>query len=148
MNYELTKKGGKMEKSQIVTMISRKLVPFILLFGLYLISYGHLSPGGGFQGGVVLASGIILLLLSHGVTLVQRSFPERWVNLTELGMVFLFLLLGLAGLLLGKSFLGNILPLGEAGEIPSAGFILLLNMIIGLKVGAGITLICLYLFRA
>ncbi len=137
-----------MERSQIVTMISRKLVPFILLFGLYLISYGHLSPGGGFQGGVVLASGIILLLLSHGVTLVQRSFPERRVNLIELGMVFLFLLLGLTGLLLGKSFLGNILPLGEAGEIPSAGFILLLNMIIGLKVGAGITLICLYLFRA
>jgi len=137
-----------MERSQIVTMVSRKLVPFILLFGLYLISYGHLSPGGGFQGGVVLASGIILLFLSHGFTLVQRSFPERRLNLTELVMVFLFLLLGLAGLFLGKHFLGNILPLGEAGEIPSAGFILLLNMIIGLKVGAGITLICLYLFRA
>ncbi|MQY59735.1 MAG: hypothetical protein GH144_09075 [Clostridia bacterium] len=137
-----------MERSQIVTMISRKLVPFILLFGLYLISYGHLSPGGGFQGGVVLASGIILLFLSHGFTLVQRSFPERRLNLTELVMVFFFLLLGLAGLLLGKYFLGNILPLGEAGDIPSAGFILLLNMIIGLKVGAGITLICFYLFRA
>ncbi len=137
-----------MERSQIVTMVSRKLVPLILLFGLYLISYGHLSPGGGFQGGVVLASGIILLFLSHGFTLVQKSFPERWLNLTELVMVFLFLLLGLAGLLLGKSFLGNILPLGEAGKIPSAGFILLLNMIIGLKVGAGITLICLYLFRS
>ena len=137
-----------MERSQIVTMVSRKLVPFILLFGLYLISYGHLSPGGGFQGGVVLASGIILLFLSHGFTLVQRSFPERRLNLTELVMVFFFLLLGLAGLLLGKYFLGNILPLGEAGDIPSAGFILLLNMIIGLKVGAGITLICFYLFRA
>ena len=137
-----------MERSQIVTMVSRKLVPFILLFGLYLISYGHLSPGGGFQGGVVLASGIILLFLSHGFTLVQRNFSERRLNLTELLMVFLFLLLGLAGLSLGKYFLGNILPLGEAGEIPSAGFILLLNMIIGLKVGTGITLICLYLFRA
>jgi len=137
-----------MERSQIVTMVSRKLVPFILLFGLYLISYGHLSPGGGFQGGVVLASGIILLFLSHGFTLVQRSFPERWLNLTELVMVFLFLLLGLAGLFLGKHFLGNILPLGEVGETPSAGFILLLNMIIGLKVGTGITLICLYLFRS
>ena len=137
-----------MERSQIVTMVSRKLVPFILLFGLYLISYGHLSPGGGFQGGVVLASGIILLFLSHGFTLVQRNFSERRLNLTELLMVFLFFLLGLAGLSLGKYFLGNILPLGEAGEIPSAGFILLLNMIIGLKVGTGITLICLYLFRA
>ena len=137
-----------MERSQIVTMVSRKLVPFILLFGLYLISYGHLSPGGGFQGGVVLASGIILLFLSHGFTLVQRSFPERQLNLTELVMVFLFLLLGLAGLILGKSFLSNILLLGEAGDIPSAGFILLLDMIIGLNVGAGITLICFYLFRS
>ncbi len=137
-----------MERSQIVTMVSRKLVPFILLFGLYLISYGHLSPGGGFQGGVVLASGILLLFLSHGFTLVQKSFPERHLNLTELVMVLLFLLLGLAGLLLGKSFLSNILLLGEVGETPSAGFILLLNMIIGLKVGAGITLICFYLFRS
>ncbi|RLE12077.1 hypothetical protein DRI96_05140, partial [Candidatus Aerophobetes bacterium] len=47
-------------------MVSRKLVPYILIFGLYLISYGHLSPGGGFQGGVVLASGIILLALARG----------------------------------------------------------------------------------
>ena len=137
-----------MERSQIVTMISRKLVPFILLFGLYLISYGHLSPGGGFQGGVVLASGIILLFLSHGFTLVQMSFSERRLSLTVLGLVFLFLLLGWAGLILGKHFLSNILLLGEVGEIPSAGFILLLNMIIGLKVGAGITLICFYLFRS
>ena len=137
-----------MERSQIVTMVSRKLVPFILLFGLYLISYGHLSPGGGFQGGVVLASGIILLFLSHGFTLVQKSFSERRLSLTVLVTVFIFLLLGLAGLILGKSFLSNILLLGEAGDIPSAGFILLLDMIIGLNVGAGITLICLYLFRA
>ena len=137
-----------MERSQIVTMVSRKLVPFILLFGLYLISYGHLSPGGGFQGGVVLASGIILLFLSHGFTLVQKRFSERRLSLTVLVMVFLFLLLGLAGLILGKSFLSNILLLGEAGEIPSAGFILLLDMIIGLNVGTGITLICLYLFRS
>jgi len=136
-----------MERSQIVTLVSRKLVPYILLFGLYLISYGHLSPGGGFQGGVVLASGVILLLLSHGLALVQRSFPEKRLSLMELVMIFLFLLLGLVGLVAGKSFLGNILPLGEAGEVPSAGFILLLNLIIGLKVGAGITLICFYLFK-
>ena len=137
-----------MERSQIVTMVSRKLVPYVLLFGLYLISYGHLSPGGGFQGGVVLASGIILLFLSHGVALAQRSFPEKRLSLMELVMIFLFLLLGLIGLVTGRSFLGNILPLGKAGEVPSAGFILLLNLIIGLKVGAGITIICFYLFRS
>ena len=136
-----------MERSQIITMVSRKLVPYILLFGLYLISYGHLSPGGGFQGGVVLESGIILLFLSHGLTLVQKSFPERRLRITELAMIFLFLLLGLVGLVMGNYFLGNILPLGKAGDVPGAGFILLLNLIIGLKVGAGITLICFYLFR-
>jgi len=120
-----------MERSQIVTMVSRKLVPYVLLFGLYLISYGHLSPGGGFQGGVVLASGIILLFLSHGLASAQRSFPERGLKIMELAMIFLFLLLGLIGLVVGNYFLGNILPLGKAGEVPSAGFILLLNLIIG-----------------
>ena len=47
-----------MKQSTIVDLVSRKLVPFILLFGLYLISFGHLSPGGGFQGGAVLSSGV------------------------------------------------------------------------------------------
>ena len=133
-----------MRESEIVDMISRKLVPYILLFGLYLISYGHLSPGGGFQGGVVLASGVILLCLSRGTTATQRLIPIDKISLGGIMMFFLFLVMGMAGLLANRYFLGNFLPLGKAGEVPSAGFIFFLNIIIGLKVGAGIALICFY----
>ena len=136
-----------MKDSEIVSMISRKLVPYILLFGLYLISYGHLSPGGGFQGGVVLASGLVLLALARGVGSAQKLFPEKNLGFTEMGGFSLFLFMGIGGLIAGGYFLQNFLPLGKAGEVPSAGFIFFLNLIIGLKVGAGITLICFYLIR-
>ena len=69
-----------MKESTIVDLVSRKLVPYILLFGLYLISYGHLSPGGGFQGGAVLSSGVLLLCLSRGVRATRLLFTSRAVN--------------------------------------------------------------------
>ena len=133
--------------SEIVDTISKKLVPFILLFGMYLVSYGHLSPGGGFQGGVVLASGAMLLCLTRGVEMTMRIFPLQKVRFVEIGAFFLILLIGLIGMIAGRKFLGNFLPLGRPGEVPSAGFIFFLNLLIGVKVGAGVTLICFYLFK-
>ena len=135
-----------MKKTDILDVISRKLAPFILLFGCYLIAYGHLSPGGGFQGGVVLASGIILLVLCKGVAPIQVLFPHAAVSLVEILGFLTFLLIGLVGLITRGGFLMNFLPLSVVTETPHVGFILLLNLIIGLKVGAGITLICFYLF--
>ena len=132
-----------MNDSELVDVISRKLVPFILLFGCYLISHGHLSPDGGFQGGAVLAAGITLLCLSRGVRDTRRTFPLRRVSLTESVAFLVILAMGAIGLVLGRRFLGNFLPLGEPGRIPSALFIFLLNLLIGLKVGAGITVVLL-----
>jgi multicomponent Na+:H+ antiporter subunit B len=133
--------------SKIVDLVSRKLVPFILIFGLYLISYGHLSPGGGFQGGAVLSSAILLLCLSRGVRATRRLFTSRAVSSVEIAAFALFLAMAAAGLAAGVSFLGNFLPMGRIGEVPSAGFILFLNLVIGLEVGAGITLICFSLLQ-
>ncbi len=136
-----------MKKTDILDVVARKLSPFILLFGLYLVTYGHLSPGGGFQGGVALASGIILLLLSRGSSPVKEIFPLSAVNITEASGFLFFLLTGSAGLVTGGGYLSGFLPVGRGGEIPGAGMILLLNTIIGFEVGAGITLICYYLFQ-
>jgi multicomponent Na+:H+ antiporter subunit B len=130
------------KESKIVDLVSRKLVPYILMFGLYLISYGHLSPGGGFQGGAVLSSAFLLLCLSRGVEATRRLFTSRAVSALEIAAFALFLVMAAAGVAAGVSLLGNFLPLGRIGEIPSAGFILFLNLVIGLEVGAGITLIC------
>jgi multicomponent Na+:H+ antiporter subunit B len=133
--------------SELVEIVSRKLMPFILLFGLYLVSHGHISPGGGFQGGVVLASGLILLCLSREVEVTVRHFPLSRLSLAEIAGFFLILAMGVVGLAVGRGFLGNFLPLGRAGEVPSAGFIFFLNLLIGLKVGAGISLFLFYLLR-
>ena len=136
-----------MHKTDILDVVARKLAPFILLFGCYLITYGHLSPGGGFQGGVVLASGIMLLLLAKGVEPIQELFPEQTVSFVEVFGFFCFLAIGLVGFLVSGHFLDNVFPVGTVDETPHAGFIFLLNLIIGCKVGAGMTLLCYYVLK-
>jgi multicomponent Na+:H+ antiporter subunit B len=136
-----------MKKTEILDVVSRKLAPFMFLFGFYLLAYGHLSPGGGFQGGVVISSGIILLALSRGAQSVEILFPIRRLSMTEAATYLLLLASGVAGMVLGVGFLGNLFGVGDAVEVPRVGFILLLNVLIGLKVGAGVSLICLHLFR-
>ncbi len=140
-------------RTDILDVISRKLAPFVMLFGFYLISHGHLSPGGGFQGGVVLASGIILLTLGKGVDKIEKMFPLKKAALAEAATFSLLLGIGMAGMFAGGMFFENFLPGQSPGRgtvptgIPIESYIFFLNIIIGLKVGAGISLICLSLFK-
>ena len=134
-----------MKKTDILEVVSRKLAPFIIVFGFYLITYGHLSPGGGFQGGVALASGVVLLLLCQGHSVLNKFFPVKRINYTEALGYLAFIIIGITGLLIGKGFLAAF-PFFRGENLPGAVIIFLLNLIIGLKVGAGITLICYYLF--
>lgn len=73
----------------IAEMAARVMAPFIILFGLYVIFFGHYSPGGGFQGGAIIASGIILLRLTLGRSNTQKKFPT-----------FIFLILSVTGLII------------------------------------------------
>ena len=106
-----------MKKTDILDVSARKLAPFILLYGCYVIAYGHLSPGGGFQGGVVLASGVILLALCHGVNQGQTLFPPHLIGLAETNGFLAFLSIGLFGLAATGSFLINIFPVSNHPEI-------------------------------
>lgn len=128
-----------MKKTNILDVVSRKLSPFILLFGVYLVTFGHFSPGGGFQGGVALASGLLLILLADGPRVLSQAFPLGMISTVEVLGYGLFLLAGLGGFL---SELGFLSPL-----LPPPGTIFILNLVIGAKVGAGITLICWHLFQ-
>ncbi len=136
-----------MGSSKIIRTIAQKLFPFIMLFGFYLISHGHLSPGGGFQGGVVLGTAIILLALSHNIEQTEKKFKSRWLNMLEKLGILTLIFLGFLGILLGYSFLGNFLPLGKPGQITSGGLMLLFNIAIGIKVAAGISAIFYALVR-
>ena len=119
--------------SRIIKTVTRALFPFILLFGSYIIIFGHLSPGGGFQGGVILAMAIILAIVVYGHNRFQRFVP--YLMFLEIIGIFLFILIGISGIASGKQFLVNL------GTIP------LLNIIIGLKVFSGLVLMYLFLSR-
>ena len=136
-----------MGNSKIIRTIAQKLFPFIVLFGFYLISHGHLSPGGGFQGGVVLGTAIILLALSHSIEQTEKKFKSRWLNMLEKLGILTLIFLGFLGIFLGYPFLSNFLPLGEPGQIASGGLMLLFNIAIGIKVAAGVSVIFYALVR-
>jgi multicomponent Na+:H+ antiporter subunit B len=109
------------------------LLPLILLFGAYVFTHGHLTPGGGFQGGAIIASGMLLMLLSHPL----RRFGHRMIAIVEsiAGMAFVFI--GVLGVAYAGGLLDNrILPIGTLGELISAGAIPLIYSFVGLKVGA------------
>ncbi|MGD1990527.1 MAG: MnhB domain-containing protein [Chromatiales bacterium] len=118
---------------ELLSTGTRLLLPLILLFGAYVFSHGHLTPGGGFQGGAILASAMLLLLLSNPA----KRFGHRLITLVESTAGLSFILIGILGILLAGGFLDNrILPTGTFGELFSAGAIPLIYTLVGLKVGA------------
>lgn len=114
------------------------LFPLIILFGIYIILHGHLSPGGGFQGGVIIASGFLLKFLSYGD---DFELSHKIVSILESISGIAFVVLGLVSLLAFDIFLGNILPLGNITELFSSGSIALLYLFVGLKVSAEISIL-------
>ncbi|MGC8721876.1 MAG: Na(+)/H(+) antiporter subunit B [Caldisericaceae bacterium] len=130
------KKKRKSNKSQpnfIVRIGSRIIFPFIVLFGVYIILHGHLTPGGGFQGGAIIASGVLMLYLANPEIHVGRNIllvTEGLAGLT-------YVVLGIIGLFSpSHSFLYNFLPLGTPGYILSAGILLPLYIAVGVKVAS------------
>ena len=118
---------------ELLTTGTRLLVPLILLLGVYVFVHGHLTPGGGFQGGAILASAMLLLLLADPL----RRLSHRLIAAVESTAGLVFVGLGLLGIVLAGGFLDNrILPTGTLGEMFSAGAIPIIYSFVGLKVGA------------
>jgi multicomponent Na+:H+ antiporter subunit B len=118
---------------ELLTTGTRFLVPMILLLGVYVFVNGHLTPGGGFQGGAIVASGVLLMLLADPL----KHFSHGLISAIESLAGLFYVAIGLAGLVLAGGFLDNrILPLGNLGELFSAGAIPVIYSLIGLKVGA------------
>ncbi len=89
----------------IIETMSRILIPFIQLFALYVIAHGHHSPGGGFQGGVILGASIILLAISHDLRGALKRMQERADTILSAAGVFIYAGTGAVCLLLGLNFL-------------------------------------------
>jgi multicomponent Na+:H+ antiporter subunit B len=120
--------------SSIILSTAQKLLfPLIVLFGIYVFINGHLTPGGGFQGGAVIATGFLLLLMANP----QADFRHGLFNYIESISGISYVIIGILGVVLGLGFLDNrFLPLGHLGRLFSAGAIPIIYSFIGLKVGA------------
>jgi multicomponent Na+:H+ antiporter subunit B len=125
----------------IVKTVTRIIVWMIMVYGIYLILHGHLTPGGGFGGGVVLSLAFLSIMLAYG-----RDYTSKWLNMRllhdlESASVLLFLVIGIIGIGVGGAFLVNFFSHGTLFRLLSAGTIPVLNILIGIKVGVSLFLV-------
>lgn len=134
----------------IVKTITRLTVGLILLYGIYIVLHGHISPGGGFAGGVIIALSFIQIMLAFGKELALKKLSEAAASLAESLGAIMFLSIALLGFMGGYFFFNFFLNKGRPFELFSAGIIPLCNIAICLKVGAGLFAIfaALILFRS
>ncbi len=133
--HEVGKRSVFFSASSIVTSGSKLLFPAIILLGAYVFIHGHLSPGGGFQGGVIIATGFLLMLLAYenySVSHTALSVVESLAGITFAGV-------GLLGFMHGGTFLQNFLPTGVMNNLFSGGIIPIIYIAVGFKVGAELT---------
>lgn len=123
--------------SIIVKTVTRLTVWLILLYGIYIVLHGHVSPGGGFAGGVIIALSFVHVMLAYGKDMVLKKLSEGLVNVWESTGALVFLTIAILGLTAGY-FLKNFLPAGEPFRLFSAGTIPLSYIAISLKVWAGL----------
>lgn len=122
----------------IVKTITRLTVGLILLYGIYIVLHGHLTPGGGFAGGVIIALSFIHIMLAFGKDMALKKLSMAAASVLESLGALMFLSIALVGLLGGYFFFNFFLNKGEPFHLFSAGIIPLCNIAICLKVAAGL----------
>lgn len=131
--------------SLIVKTMTNVIIGFIFIYGVYIILHGHLTPGGGFAGGVIIAGAFVLKILAFGSQGTAEKKSEKKASIFESMGGLLFIGVALYGLLFAGTFFLNFLPKGIPLHLLSAGIIPLCNIVISMKVGAGLFLIFLAL---
>ncbi len=129
------------EPSDATKVLTLALIGPLVVFGLYVVTHGQLTPGGGFQGGVILATAPLLVYIAGDYKTFKRITSHTLVEVAEAAGAFGYVAIGLAGLVMGAAFLTNVAWLGTTGNINSAGTIALISISVGLEVAAGFVLL-------
>lgn len=130
----------------IVKKTTQLIAGLVFLYGIYVIIHGHLTPGGGFAGGVITAGSFILLILAFGSDFIRLTKEETGSTMYENLAILIVTFLAASGLLFGtRIFFFNWFPKGTAGELLSAGMLPLYNIFVGLEVAASMLTIFLAL---
>ena len=139
-----------MNKPEVKNIIVRcgcdKVLPLCLVYMLYIILHGHLSPGGGFQGGVLIVALVALVCLGHGYQKTIETFSYHLLHTTEGYASIFYVARGFLGVAMGAHFAENVLyRAGAAGDLYSSGTIFWMNFAVGVKVITGVGSIALLL---
>ena len=146
-----------MRMSKIVTITADLLPPFILAFGLYVIAHGHLTPGGGFQGGAVTATGLLLLIVAYSYKDIAAAIRQDRFKLYESLGLIIVIGVGYIAFLYGATFFtnwlvntplpfGTYVPFGpNPGDLNTGGTMPLYNIFVGVEVFCGLTIVVLYM---
>lgn len=127
----------------VVGTVIKKIVPFMVMYGLYVIFHGEVSPGGGFQGGVILGASFVLYVIIFSYKESEKKMPSDTLRIINTLGPFLFVFVGLIGVITGYAFLANkvikVIPHGIEGTLFSSLPLLLIELGIGFGIGSIIT---------
>lgn len=124
------------------------LVVFDVTFGGYVVSHGTVSPGGGFQGGVIVATALLVIYLASGPRTFHRVAPDALVEVTKAAGAAGYIAIGALALVLARPFLSNVIPLGTTGTPITGGTIFALNVSVGVEVASAFVLLLIVFVRA
>jgi multicomponent Na+:H+ antiporter subunit B len=127
--------------SVAVRLVTVALVGPTVVLAVYIIAHGAITPGGGFQGGVIAATALLLVYLGGEYLALRRVRPLPLVEITKAAGAGAFVLIGIGGLVFGTAFLANFLPKGTPGDVFSAGTMQPLSVAVGLEITGGFVLI-------
>ncbi len=113
---------------------AKVIIPVVMVFGIYIILNGHLSPGGGFSGGAILGAGLILYINAYGFTKTERFMTAKLIKLVTFFSLLVYCLAKSYSFFTGANHIESMIPLGTPGAILSSGLILVLNICVGLVV--------------
>lgn len=139
-------RDGIQPREVIVKCGADMIMPFSIIFGFYIIMFGTISPGGGFQGGVIVSAAAVLAYMGYGHKTATQAINMEVLRVNEAIAAIIYTMLGFCGLFFGIMFCQNVFAdVGNIGDMISAGTITFMSVTVGYKVLTGVSFLLLLL---